>query len=493
MKPKNIRVIGAGLGGLAISCLLASDGHRVTIFEKNESAGGKINEVTVNGFRFDTGPSLLTMPLILEELFKRCNADINNYLKLSPVEPICRYFYSDGTIFNCYQNTENTLDELGQLTYSDEVKYEEFLEYSARLYERTKDAFLFNPLYGFKDLGHLNLLDFFKIDAFTTVSERVDDYFQSPYLRKFFKRFATYNGSSPYQAPATLNVIPHVELSMGGYYVEGGMYRIVRALLKLSEELGVECKFGTAIEKIRVNNKQVTSIIDTNGKSYEADLVVSNSDAAETYLKLLDDEAVSHTKKENIRKLEPSCSGFVLLLGINKSYEQLSHHNIFFSKDYKREFHRIFKEKVMPEDPTIYIANTSLANPEHAPEGGSNLFILVNAPYLSEHYDWEEESSRYASFLITELENRGLEDLRKSTIVQKVINPLDFRRKYRSNRGSIYGTSSNSRFSAFLRPRNKAREIEGLYLTGGSTHPGGGIPLVILSAFHALELIERYE
>lgn len=493
MKSKNVHVIGAGLGGLATSCMLASGGHRVTVFEKNNAPGGKINQVSFKGFRFDTGPSLLTMPFILEELFEQCGVKLEDYLKLKPVEPICRYFYKDGTVFTNYQDLEKTLNEIRQVAPADEDSYKVFLDYSADLYQRTKDAFLFNPLYSLKDLGNLNLLDFFRIDAFHTVSERIDQYFQSPYLRKFFKRFTTYNGSSPYRAPATLNVIPHVELSKGGYYAEGGMYGIVTALHRLATELGVEFRFNTAIDQIEVKDKRVHSLIDSTGNRHPADLVVSNSDAAETYLELLDEQSVSETKQGNIKKLEPSCSGFVLLLGINRQYEQLSHHNIFFSEDYRLEFQKIFRDKVMPEDPTIYVADTSYSDPGHAPNGGSNLFVLVNAPYLSEQYDWDEHREEYAAFVVSELEKRGLDNLEDSIVHRSTITPEDFHEKYRSNRGSIYGTSSNSRFSAFLRPRNKSREVNGLYLTGGSTHPGGGIPLVILSAFHALELIERYE
>lgn len=493
MKPRNIHVIGAGLGGLAISCLLAFKGHKVTVFEKNGAPGGKINQLESSGFRFDTGPSLLTMPFVLEELFSRCGEDISDYLSLKPLEPICRYFYPDGTVFSCYQQRNKTLDEIGRIAPEDVSAYNEFLSYSGELYDRTKDAFLFNPLYSIKDLVNLNLPDFFKIDAFTTVSDRVDDYFDSPYLRQFFKRFTTYNGSSPYQAPATLNVIPHVELALGGYYVDDGMYNIITALIKLAKAKGVTFNFDTCIAQIEVEKNQVQSLIDTAGNSYKADLIISNSDAAETYLNLLDGKDVSKKKQRSIRSLEPSCSGFVLLLGIDKTYERLSHHNIFFSENYEKEFHQIFEEKVMPDDPTIYIANTSVSNPEHAPEGGSNLFILVNAPYLSDRYDWDEQESDYVSHIISELEQRELKDLGNYIVYQNTITPVDFYKKYRSNKGSIYGTSSNNRMAAFMRPRNKSRELDGLYLTGGSTHPGGGIPLVILSAFHALELIERYE
>lgn len=492
MKTKKVYVIGAGLGGLAVGCLLAADGHRVTVFEKNENPGGKINQIKAGGFRFDTGPSLLTLPFILEKLFSRCGADIKDYLTLRPVNPICRYFYKDGTIFSCHQQLDKTLDEIKRFAPDDADNYQNFLEYSSDLYDHTKDAFLFNPLYNVKDVGNLNVLDFFKVDAFKTVSERVDDYFESPHLRQFFKRFTTYNGSSPYQAPATLNVIPHVELSLGGYYVEGGMYQIVAALHQLAQELGVQFSFDTEIDQILHENGQAHSILTAEGKKHSANLIISNGDASETYLNLLADEALSSKKKKTIRSLEPSCSGFVVLLGIAKKYNHLTHHNIFFSSDYKKEFEQIFQDKIMPDDPTIYIANTSETNPEHAPEGGSNLFILVNAPYLSEKWDWKKQEPEYARFIINELEKRGLEHLSSSIEFQHHISPVDFYRQYGSNKGSIYGTSSNSKLAAFLRPRNKAKKIENLYLVGGSTHPGGGIPLVILSAFNAIELIQRY-
>ncbi len=221
--------------------------------------------------------------------------------------------------------------------------------------------------------------------------------------------------------------------------------------------------------------------------------MIANSDATDTITNLLPKTSFSKRKIKKVKSIEPSCSGFVLLLGIDTKYEQLVHHNIFFSDDYKREFEQIFEEKVMPDDPTIYIANTSFSEPDHAPSGGSNLFILVNAPYLSDHYDWKDEQHSYEKKVISKLEKRGLTNLRSHIELQKSITPADFFRIYRSNKGSIYGTSSNNMFSAFIRPRNKSHEIEGLYFVGGSTHPGGGIPLVVQSAFNAVNLIERFE
>lgn len=489
----DIKIIGAGLGGLAISCLLASKGNKVTIFEKNEKPGGKINEVRSDGYRFDTGPTLLTMPFILEELFKACDTEMSQYLDLQPVDPICRYFYPNGSQFDCFQDKGLNIAQIQDFAPEDVRAYEQFEEYSKQLYERTKEAFLFNPLYGLSDLKSLNITDFFRIDAFKTVSERVDQMFSSPELRKFFKRFTTYNGSNPYQAPATLNVIPHVELAMGGYYLEGGMYSLIHALTKLADKLGVSIKYNTPIANIDTHNKKVTGLRDNSGDRYTSDIVISNADAAQTYLHFLDGKKVPTLKQQTISNLEPSCSGFVLLLGTDKIYNALTHHNIFFSEDYHHEFEQIFKEKVMPDDPTIYVANTSHTNPDHAPKGGSNLFVLINAPHLSNNYDWERKKDSYKQHIIRKLQLHGLTDLEEHIVFSETITPQDFYRKYRSNRGSIYGTSSNSKFSAFLRPRNKCRSIKGLYLVGGSTHPGGGIPLVTLSAFHADELISRFE
>lgn len=486
-------VIGSGLGGLSIACLLASQGHNVTIMEKNSTIGGKINEIKAEGFRFDTGPSLLTMPFILKSLFEKCGYKLHEFLTIETVNPICRYFYRNGTQFDCYHNSAANISQIKEFAPEDVEAFQNFINYSQELYQKTKEAFLFNPLYGITDLSSLKLTEFLRIDAFQTVAESVDTQFTSSELKKFFNRFTTYNGSSPYQAPATLNVIPHVELSLGGYYIKGGMYALIKALHSLAKRLGVNIITNTSVQQIRTHGERASGVEDNSQNLYPADIVVSNADAYETYMNLLDPADTSWLNRTRIEQAEPSCSGFVLLLGLDKQYKQLTHHNIFFSKDYKREFNQIFNQKVMPDDPTIYIANTSYTDPDHAPLGGSNLFVLVNAPYLSDAYKWNKKKSQYKKFLISALSQRGLTDLEDHIQFSHTITPRDFYTKYLSNKGSIYGTSSNSKLSAFLRPANKSRSIGGLYLVGGSTHPGGGIPLVTLSAFHAFELIQRYE
>ncbi|MCH8495710.1 MAG: phytoene desaturase [Balneolales bacterium] len=486
-KHRNVVVIGAGVAGLAAACLLAKDGCKVTILEKNDTIGGKLNIYKKEGFRFDTGPSLLTMPGLLQQLFEYCGADINEFLEFVPLSPVCRYFYTDGVQFDAFDDIPKTQAEIARFAPEDVEAYASFLAYSKQLYDITSDVFLFHPLRSYRDLFQLPITDVFKIDAFRTVNERVNKHFKSSHLRQFFKRFATYNGSSPYKAPATLNVIPHVEMNQGGFYVKGGLYKIAEALLALAQSMGVKIKTDTEVRRIDLHDDLVEGVT-TLDRYYMADLVIANADAHETYLNLLPHHATPPSKRRQIDTTEPSCSGFVIMLGTNKKWEQLVHHNIYFSDDYKREFNDIFSRKTMPDDPTIYIANTSFSDSSHAIEGGSNLFILVNAPYLTDKQNWDEIEDRFIKLVIDKLESRGLKGLRDSIKVKETITPRDFYQKYKSNRGSIYGTSSNSKLAAFLRPRNRSPYVENLWLVGGSTHPGGGIPLALISAFHACDI-----
>ncbi len=486
-----VGVIGAGIGGLSAACELAKDGHDVTVYEKNAKPGGKLGEVEIDGFRFDTGPSLFTMPFVAEELFRYCGFAMDDFLQTQPLLPVCRYTYSDGTIFDSFEDRDAAVMAVKALSESDSKAYSAFLDHASKLYSRTAQSFIFNPLADMRDVRSLRWWDLLRIDAFTTVSDRVDRTFESDYIRMFFKRFTTYNGSNPWQAPATLNVIPHVELNQGGYYVKGGLYRIAEALVKMAEMLGVKFHYEALVERIGHKSGQANHIV-IDGSTIEYDLIVSNSDATHTYTHLISDDVISPPKKAHLASIEPSCSGFVLLLGIDRTYDQLVHHNIFFSSDYKREFDDIFKRGMLPSDPTIYIANTSYSDPEHAPAGGSNLFILVNAPWVRDNIEFKQaDVDAYAEKIMLALAGHGLRGLKASVQVQKILSPSDFQDMWLSNRGSIYGTSSNHRLAAFLRPRNRSPFLRNLYLVGGSTHPGGGIPLVMLSARHACELIRR--
>ncbi|MGC2238779.1 MAG: phytoene desaturase family protein [Pyrinomonadaceae bacterium] len=485
---KKIIVIGAGLGGLSAAIRLAASGFAVSVLEKNESVGGKVNFVEADGYKFDTGASLLTMPHILEDLFRFAGRELKDYLEIVPLEPICRYFWTDGTIFDASQDLQKTKSEIARISRQDAANFRKYLADSRRKYEVAEKTFLAHSL---NDLPRLlrpkYLKDLFAISTLKTLDEHNKKYFSSAKLRQLFNRFATYNGSSPFQIPATFALIPFVEFGLGAWYARGGMYEIPKALERLAKELKVDFRFDAEIEKILVENKKAVGVRLKSGEILKSDFVVSNADAVETYRNLLPAD------DKKIESREPSCSGFVLLLGVKKQFSRLAHHNIFFSDDYKAEFDAIFKEKRPAANPTIYVCAASKTDGSQAPEGHENLFVLINAPYTSEKTDWETEAKPYRDLIIKKLEDFGLNDLENSIDFEQIITPVDFERKYRANRGSIYGVSSNGIFSAFLRVPNKAKDIENLYFTGGATHPGGGIPLVLLSGKMTSELITNYE
>jgi len=482
------------MGGLATAIRLAAAGHPVEVFEKNESVGGKLNLLEEGGFRWDTGPSLITMPFVYQELFAVAGRKLEDYIELVPIEPVCRYFYPDAarTVFDASDSVAKMTAEIEKLEPQDVAAYFRFMAYSRRLYDLTAEVFLFRGINAARDLLRMNPLNTFKIDPFRTVHQAVTANFKDPRLVQLFDRYATYNGSSPYLAPATLNIIPYVELGMGGWYVRGGLYTLARAYRQLAEELGVQIHAGPdfAVEQICLTRSgKVSGLRLKSGASVAADIIVANTDAAYTYANLLP----TSVSQPRLSQLEPSCSGFVLFLGLNRQYEQLAHHNIMFSRDYKAEFAAIFGRKVPPADPTIYICWTGKTEPIHAPPGKSNLFVLVNAPYLSEAFDWEAPGATqsYRDLIVGQMEGFGLSGLNQAIEVEQTMTPLDLARRYNAERGAIYGLSSNNRFSAFLRPSNRASKVPGLYFVGGSTHPGGGVPLVTLSARIVANLIAR--
>jgi phytoene desaturase len=482
---KEIIIIGAGLGGLSTACRLAKSGFSVTVLEKNEHVGGKVNFVEANDYKFDTGASLLTMRHVLEDLFEFCGKRVENYLEIVPLEPICRYFWTDGTIFDASQNVEKTESEIAKLEPKDVENFRKYLADSKQKYEISERTFLAKSL---NDLPKLirpeYLKDLLKISTLKTLDKHNAKYFKSAKLQQLFNRFATYNGSSPYQTPATFALIPYVEFGLGAWYVRGGMYEIPKALEKLARELGVKFLTDSEVENIVVENKKAVGV-KANGEIISADFIVSNADAIETYRNLLP------AKNKKYQNREPSCSGFVLLLGTRKKFSRLAHHNIFFSDDYRAEFDALFNQKIPAPNPTIYICATSRTDDSQSPEGHENLFVLVNAPYTSDEIDWQSQAKSYRDLIIKKLESFGLEDLESSIDFEQIITPTDFETKYRANKGSIYGISSNGIFSAFMRVPNKSKDIENLYFVGGATHPGGGIPLVLLSGKMTSEMIQR--
>lgn len=486
---KSISIIGSGLGGISAAIRLAHNGFNVTVYEKNSVPGGKAGSVNTGGFRFDTGPSLLTMPFVIEELYSSVNENASDYLEFNKLNNLCRYFYPDGTVLNAFSDIKKFEKELSLKTNEHESSLKNFLEYCRTIYDLTADIFLFSDLYSAKTYTNLKafktLFKIPKIDSFRTMNKANRSFFKDERLIQLFNRYATYNGSNPYKSPATLNIISHVEYSLGGYYLSGGMHSLTKALYALALKKGVKFEFNCPVEKIILKGKQVKSII-AGGKEIFSDIVISNADVYQTYSRLLGDNSSSAAKR--YQKLEPSSSALVFYWGVNINSEKLDTHNILFSDDYRKEFHELFDDKIIPADPTIYIYISSKFSPNDAPPGKENWFVMINAPNTNYELGITNYEFIKKNILAKILRLTGY-DITEKIECEKIMTPQDIESQTGSFGGSIYGISSNSRNAAFLRQRNESKNYKGLYFTGGSAHPGGGIPLVLLSGKIAAEKI----
>lgn len=490
---KKIAVIGAGLGGLSAAIRLAHMGHTVHLYEQNSSPGGKAGSLEAGGYRFDTGPSLLTMPSVLKDLFSDVGEDINCCLELKPLDILCKYFFNDKSIIRAYSDTDKFASEIASNTKDSARQVKDYLAYCREIYELTSDLFLFNSFGDISSLinakGIKALFKLSRIDSFRTMDKANSTFFSDEKTIQIFNRYATYNGSNPFHAPATLNIIQHVEYNMGGYYAPGGIYSITAALADLAEKKGVKIVYNSQVKRITTQGRTVTGIV-VNGAIKEYDVVVSNADVYNTYHHLLKDEKSVFARR--YEKLEPSSSALVFYWGVKDIHPELETHNILFSNSYKKEFGDIFTNGFVPGDPTVYIYISSRFNPADAPENRENWFVMINTPY-NDGQNWKAEANRAKTVILNKINDMLGIDLRNKIEVERIMTPADIENRTGSFKGSIYGISSNSRSSAFFRQRNRSREYKGLYFTGGSAHPGGGIPLVILSGKIAAGLIQRYE
>ncbi len=482
MTAEAIVVVGAGIGGLSAAIRLAAAGRRVIVLEQNAQVGGKMDEITTDGFRWDTGPSVITMRPVFEDLFAAAGRSLEDYLTLLPVEPLTRYFYADGVVFDATRDLSRMLAQIAAFDERDVEGYLAYLAYAARIHRVTGAKFIYNDPPTFGELARTPLRDIPAVDPLRTMDQAIRGFVRSPYLRQFLGRFATYVGASPFLAPATLNVIAHVELTGGIWYPRGGIYAIARAYQRLARELGVEIRLNCAVDRIEVREGSVSGVSLVGGERIEAKRVIANVDVAAVYERLIKGE------DERPESVAASCSGFILMLGIEGLHPQLAQHNIFFSTDYQCEFNDIFTRNLPPDDPTIYVAITSKADADHAPPGCENWFVLVNVPALDGKFDWTKEAAEYRDKVLAKLAAFGL-DVRDKIRVERRLTPLDLERMTGARRGALYGTSSNDRLNALRRPHNRAKGIKGLYFAGGTTHPGGGVPMVTLSGKVAARMV----
>ena len=485
-KGRRAVVIGGGLGGLATAVRLAAAGWRVEVCEQGPRFGGKMNTFERDGFRFDTGPSLITMPWVFEELFEAAGSSLPAHVTLTNVRPLADYVYADGTRFTYTTSLPEWLKTVRELEPRDGEGFMKFMRLGARLFALSRETFLRRAPLSPPDLRSLKALRGAPLrGAWGNYHSTVAAHFRSPHLRQLFERYPTYVGSSPYSSPATLAVIPYIEFAYGGWHVEGGLYRIVESLVELARGLGVSLHTGARVESIEHSARRVRGVRLADGTRLAADVVVMNGDAALT-------NALLGAKNGTQPQSERSLSGFVLLLGLKKRLEGLRHHTVYFSEDYRTEFAQLFDERRFPRDPTVYVCAPSRTDASTAPEGCETLFVMANAPAADAPWD-EGQVNDARARVFERLTKGGFPDIERDTIVSDVWTPGRFARDYMSPGGAIYGTHSHGWRRAFLRPPNRHPRVGGLYHVGGSSHPGGGTPTVLLSAKITTELIGRHE
>jgi diapolycopene oxygenase len=468
-------VIGSGIGGLASAIRLARRGIHVHVYEASEKPGGKVSERHFDGFRFDAGPSLFTLPDLVFELL-----DDDLRFPLDRLEVITQYFYPDGTQLAAYSDVQKMAEEVETKLNVPATKVISYLQKAATVYDLTADLFIFGSFHRLKNLMNLKslktLLNFRRLQAFRSLHDFNTHELGEKRLVQLFDRYSTYNGRDPYQTPATLSVISHLEHNLGAFIPEGGMFRITDSLVKQALRLGVEFHLAQPVRKVVAENGRAKGVWLDSG-FVPADIVVSDVDIHRFYSSLMPDLK----RLAKIEKEERSSSALIFYWGMKGTFPELDVHNIFFSGDYKDEFRHLFQLKEACDDPTVYIYISSKYQSADAPEGCENWFVMVNAP-ADTGQNWAEFVAQSRNNIVEKLERMLKRKLSDFIISEEILSPPEIAKQTGSVNGSIYGSSSNSRYASFNRHANFRSDIQGLYFVGGSVHPGGGIPLCLSSA-----------
>ena len=486
---KKAIIIGSGIGGIALSIRLAQMGYLVKVFESNSYPGGKIHSIEKEGFRFDAGPSLFTMPDYVDELFKLCDENPRDYFNYKRKKIGCKYFWEDGTELIAYGDKKSFLNEVEKKLNIPKKILTQYFKKAKVKYDSTSPLFLNKSLHKIKTYLSKEalkaVLSSYKYDIFKSLHQVNQEQLKEPHLVQLFDRFATYIGSDPFQVSGMMSLIQHLEKHFGTYVPLKGMISITESLFHLSKRQGVEFIFNSKVDRIIVE-KNNSKGIKSNGKFHQSDIVISNMDINPTYNILMQD----FLKQKKIINNKPSSSALIFYWGISKNFPNLDLHNIFFSKNYNEEFEQIFEYYNISNDPTVYLNITSKDVKGDAPMGCENWFVMINSPY-NNGQDWDLIVSRVRKNVIKKLSKILKTDISKNIVAEEIMTPVDIQNKTSSHLGSLYGPSSNNLLSAFFRHSNFSSDIKNLFFCGGSVHPGGGIPICLLSAKITAELINK--
>jgi len=477
----HVVVIGSGLGGLSAAIALATEGFTVDLLEKNDKVGGKLNVLEKQGFSFDLGPSILTMPHIFRKLFEDAGKNMDDYIAIQSVEPHWRNFFEDGSTLDLSADPLVMKHELDTLGPDTARQFGEFLAYSKQLCEATEAGYFAHGLDSFWELlGHYGVVKSLQaFDVFRSMDQGVRRFIKDPKLVDVLNYFIKYVGSSPYDAPALMNLLPYIQFGYGLWYVKGGMYGIAQGLQKLALELGVAVQVNAEVAEIQHSNGRASAVRLVDGRVLAADIVVSNMEVIPAYQNLLQGQEKEISR---LQKFAPSCSGLVLHLGVDRLYDQLAHHNFFYSDHPREHFKAIFHDHKLSEDPTIYLVAPCKSDPSQAPEGTEIIKILPHIPHLDpERPLTAQDYADLRERVLLKLERMGLTDLRKHIICEESWTPIDIQANYYSNQGSIYGVAADRFKNLGFKNSQRSKVLKNLYFVGGSVNPGGGMPMVTLS------------
>jgi phytoene desaturase len=475
-------VIGSGFGGLACAIRLQSAGVQVTLLEKRDKPGGRAYVYKDNGFTFDAGPTVITAPPCLEELFELSTRNIKDYVELVPVAPLYKLFWEDGYVFDYTNDHEKTLEQIQKLNPEDAKNYTEFLKYTEEVFEE-----------GYTKLAHVPFLDWWsmirvspqlmRLEAYRSVYGIVSKYIQDPHLRQAFSFHSLLVGGNPFSTSSIYTLIHFLERKWGVYFPIGGTGALIGGLVQLFQDLGGKLECNTEVHEIMTENNRVKGVVTKKGETLLADLVVSNADVFHTYHHLLKREPKLDSSRKKLERSRFSMSLFVIYFGTNKQFPQFEHHNIVFGPRYKEHLADIFKRGELAEDFSLYVHRPTGTDPSLAPEGCDAFYALSPVPHLEKcDVDWTVEGPRYAKSIIDYLDERYLPGLSESIVTQRIFTPLDFESELNARWGSAFSLEPVLHQSAYFRTHNRDDQFSNLYFVGAGTHPGAGIPGVVGSA-----------
>ncbi|QIF02890.1 phytoene desaturase family protein [Roseimicrobium sp. ORNL1] len=480
-KPKRVLIIGAGPGGLATAMLLAKEGLEVTVLEKQPRVGGRTSCIEGDGYRFDLGPTFFLYPQVLQEIFQAVGKDLFTEVPMQRLDPQYRITFGAGGEINATSDIERMCSEIARLSPEDAPRFRQFMAHNRVKLEKFAPC-LQTPFQGWTSLLSARLLAVLPfLKPWKSLHQELADFFHDPRLQLAFTFQSKYLGMSPFQCPSLFSILSFLEYEHGIWHPTGGCSALTENMARIARELGVKIHLDTAVEQIIFTGKRAVGVRTKHGEEL-ADAVVVNADFAHAMSKLVAPQLRRKWSDATLSRKRYSCSTFMLYLGVEGRFENLTHHNIYVAKDYRRNLQDIEERHVLSDDPSFYVANTATTDDTMAPRGHSALYVLLPVTHQHPNVDWNKEKMRYRSLALKQLAKIGVPDIEKRIRFERIITPQDWEQKVDIYRGATFNLAHSFSQMLHLRPRNRFEEFDGMYLVGGGTHPGSGLPVIFESA-----------